>query len=198
MFVSTSDNSFTRYWFVTVDEGIDISQRSVAAVVEEVLEDPKGWRKMGYNFVRVTPAFGMRARQDGPVAYLDDTLDIYNVFWIRLADKHTVNKHCKIYDRSCADLTKNMILLNSERWLYGSKNAGVSLASYQRMVCGHEIGHLLSFPHVSCPKVNAPGDVMQEFTRLGWQGCKPSRYPTMQRQVENIGLARRRAAKTRQ
>lgn len=197
MFVSTSDNSFTRYWFVTIDEGIDVSQRSVAAVVDEVLQDPKGWRKMGYNFVRVTPSLGMKARQDGPVSYLGDTLDIFNVFWIRLSESHTVNSLCKIYDRSCADLSKNMILLNSDRWIHGSENAGMSLALYRRAIIFHESGHLLSFPHVTCPKANGPGDVMQEFTRLGWQGCKPSLYPTVKREIENDGLARRRATKTR-
>jgi uncharacterized protein DUF3152 len=193
MLASTSDNSFIRYWFVTIDDGVDVSQRSVAAVLEDALADPKGWRRMGYRFARIPPSIGRKAREVGKVSYLGDTLDIFNVFWIRLAKPRTVQAHCSIEDRSCADLSMNMILLNSHRWLNGSKNSGMSLQTYRRALVLHELGHLLSFQHAECPEPGGPGDVMQEFTRLGWQGCKPSEYPTMKRTRETHGLARRRS-----
>ena len=177
---------------MTVDEGIEVSQRSVATVIEEALADPNGWRRMGYRFVRISPATGRKAREKGNVEYLGDILDIYNVFHIRLAKPRTIQTHCRIDDRSCADLSTNMILLNSHRWLHGSENAGMPLQDYRKVLSNHELGHLLSFQHVKCPQAGGPGDVMQEFTRLGWQGCKPSQYPTIERATESDGLARRR------
>ena len=92
---------------------------------------------MGYDFVRVTPSLGMKARNEGPITYLGDTLDIYNVFWIRVSFPKTIDSHCNIYDRSCADLSKNMILLNRDRWVNGSENAGLSLQTYRQALSRH-------------------------------------------------------------
>ena len=54
--LASSDPSFVRHWYLTVDENVDdINATSVGRVVQDVLRDPNGWAKMGYSFNRVTP-----------------------------------------------------------------------------------------------------------------------------------------------
>jgi hypothetical protein len=173
--LASSDPSFVRHWYLTVDENVDdINATSVGRVVQDVLRDPNGWVKMGYSFNRVTPAAGRRMQEEKPE----------NVFHIRVSLPRTIGRACRITDRSCADLSKNTIFLNSSRWLHGADKADLSLGDYRKALVAHEVGHLLTYSHVPCAAPGLPGDVMQEFTLKGWEGCSPSMHPTIARRPE--------------
>lgn len=167
MLLASPDTSFTRHWYVTVDRNVrGVSPAEVEDVVEDVLNDPMGWKRMGYHFKKIAVS---QARSMHPRA----------VFHIRLCHPSVVMSQCNIRDRSCADLRENKIYLNADRWAHGAPIAKLTLDQYRRALVGHEVGHLLSFDHVTCPGQGSQGDVMQEFTRLGWQGCTSSIRPTL-------------------
>lgn len=181
--LASSDPSFVRHWFLTVDENVEgISTTSVGRVIQDVMRDPNGWAKLGYSFQRVTPAAGRILQGEDPES----------VFHIRVSLPRTIGRACRITDRSCADLAKNTIFLNSSRWLDGAEKADLSLGDYRRSLVAHEVGHLLTYQHVPCAGPGLPGDVMQEFTLKGWEGCLPSLHPTIARRPE-----RRTTAATR-
>lgn len=173
--IATKDKSFVRKWYVTVDEDVpDILREDVEDVVTAVLTDltPGSWSSYGYEFQMVLPSLGMRYRRSR-----DNWKD---TFWIRVSTPKTIRSRCSFDKLSCADLTTNVIYLNADRWRYGSpKVTEVPLEVYRAHVCAHEIGHLLHHYHRTCGGCNGTqceGDVMQEFTRIGWRGCKPSLY----------------------
>lgn len=180
--LATADPSFTRYWYLTIDDDIEgVTAAAVNKVISEVLSDPHGWRRMGYDFRRTT-------------AKAAENRDPRTVFHIRLCKPRVVERVCDISDRSCAALRSNNIYLNSERWLHGSEKAGLSLKDYRKALVAHEVGHLLSFDHVKCAHPGSEGDVMQEFTRLGWGSCLPTVRPTLPRAWEPaISIPRRRS-----
>ena len=100
--------------------------------------------------------------------------------WIRLSRPGTIARTCGFGDRSCADMGDRVIFLNAWRWAEGSAEAPeMSLAQYRKAVVVHEMGHILGHPHLPCPRAGAEGDVMQEFTKSGWEGCLPTTRPTV-------------------
>lgn len=178
--LASSDPSFLRHWYITVDENVEgITAPSVGRVIQDVLKDPNGWAKMGYSFQRVPPAVGKTLQERNPES----------VFHIRVSLPRTIGRACRITDRSCADLSKNTIFLNSSRWLKGAEKADLPLGDYRKSLVAHEVGHLLSYPHVPCAGPGLPGDVMQEFTLKGWEGCLPSMHPTIARRPERCMAA---------
>ena len=173
--IATKDKSFVRKWFVTVDRDIqDIDREDVEDILTAVLTDltPGSWQSYGYKFQMISPNLGMRLRQTEE--------NWKDTFWIRVSTPETIQTNCSFDKLSCADLTRNVIYLNADRWRYGSsKVKEVPLDVYRAHVCAHEIGHLLHHYHRKCGGCNdkqCDGDVMQEFSRIGWNSCIPNLY----------------------
>lgn len=169
--ISTKDKSFVRKWFVTVDPDVTgIDREYVEDIVSVVTNDlaPRSWKWYGYHFMMLSPVDGMRARSD-PEKWID-------TFWIRVSKPGTIQSECKFDNLSCADLSKNVIYLNEDRWKYGSDKVNMPIEVYRTYVVAHEIGHLLNHLHRTCSCEGCEGDVMQEFTRIGWKGCTPNGY----------------------
>lgn len=165
--LATSDPSFTRFWYLTVDKDVDdIRPEYVEKLIAKVLSDPAGWARMGYEFMQISEKDARR-------------MDPRSVLRIRVSQPRLISRKCGINDRSCADLNANVIYLNSDRWLHGAEHANMTMTEYRKALIAHEVGHLLSFDHVECSGPGQMGDVMQEFTLKGWQGCRPSRQPTL-------------------
>ena len=142
--ISTRDKTFPRRWFLTVDEDCSpfVNGEEAADFVEKVLNDPRGWISHGYRFVRINVATGLRLRRNKN--------DWKSVFHIRISKDATIQAECGFSGLSCADMSKNTILLNLSRWLHGSEASGLDLVSYRYYVSTHEIGHLLGRSHYSC------------------------------------------------
>jgi len=182
--LATADPTFARFWYLTIDQDVvGVTPASVNKVITRVLTDPTGWSRMGYSFHRTTEK---AARNRDP----------RTVIHIRLCKPAVVKRVCNIADRSCADLNLNKIYLNADRWLHGADKADLPLEDYRNALVAHEIGHLLSFDHVKCPGAGAEGDVMQEFTLRGWEGCLPTTKPTLRRAWESAGSSRRPRRRT--
>lgn len=151
---------------VVVEDGLTVAGEpvdgaQVAAIVHEVLTDPRGWE-------------GVLGVRFGRVAEQPAELDVV------LASPATV-------DRLCAPLRTGGWLscyngsataLNARRWFAGSDLFGEDLVSYRHYLIYHEVGHHLGFGHVGCPAPGAPAPVMMQQTK-GLDGCTANAWPAV-------------------
>lgn len=144
MLAASKDNSFIRYWFVTVDENVpkiyDTSLDFVVDTIENVLDDPLGWNQFGYFFERISAKEGLKLRGN------EDNWKY--VLHLSLCTSKTVLKNCGFEGLSCADLKINRIYFNLTNWLHGTVQSGFNNVHLYRMyLVSHEVGHLLGRRH---------------------------------------------------
>ena len=151
---------------VQVEGGIGADGRALAAAVQQILQDPRGWqRASGVRFVQLTDAQRAAGRK---------------------ADITVIVASAATVDRLCAPLkTEGKVscgrqaraVLNYWRWVNGVDYYGADLAAYRQYMVNHEVGHLLGFPHVGCPGKGRPAPIMVQQT-YGLDGCTPNPWPT--------------------
>lgn len=147
-----------RTFAVTVEAGTGLDQLDVAANVERILGDPRGWSASGRRFQRV----------DAGGASIN----------VLIASPATV-------DARCAPLRTNgwlscrrgsSVFLNVNRWNEAVPHWGSTISEYRAYLVNHEVGHVLGHGHVSCPGAGSPAPVMQQQTK-SLQGCEPNGWP---------------------
>lgn len=175
MYAASASNEYIRYYFVTIDPDINsketelIDMREIASTIDNTLRHPSGWAKFGYSFQQLNPAYGL---------YLRINKDYWKyVIHVRLSREDTIKKNCGFGQLSCADLAKNVIYFNVDRWLNGSQESGLPLDAYRVYVILHEFGHLLNRKHKGCTR--DPMDlcpVMYQQT-ISKGCCVPNPFP---------------------
>lgn len=121
----------------------------------DTFADPRGWAGTNRRFVRV-PSGG------------DFTLVLSEARYLP-----TYSSVCSV-QYSCR--VGRYVIINQDRWRFGSRPYPGSLTSYRQMVINHETGHWLGRGHVSCPGAGRPAPVMQQQSK-GMQGCRPNPWP---------------------
>jgi hypothetical protein len=170
MIIATKDPSFVRSWFLTVDKECRerVPVQETRDFIDAVLQDGRGWAKLGYRFLNVSCQKGSALRRNEE--------NWKHVFHIRISAEDTVTRECGFSGLSCADLSKNMILLNVERWLYGAEASGLPLWAYRHYLVQHEIGHLLGRGHAVCDGDGRPRPIMTQAT-IANDTCSPNMWP---------------------
>jgi len=140
---------------IDFDKDIILNTNLVIKKIKSVLEDKRGWERLGYNF-----------------CYKEKNAK----FKIKIVKEEKIIKTCKFSGLSCADTSKNIIYINIKRWRNGSKLSKLSLDEYRTYVINHEIGHLIGRGHVKCGKSGSKVPVMVQQT-LGISDCKPNPWP---------------------
>ena|SRR6478609_3669065 len=169
--MASIDISYTRLWFLTIDDDTShlVKASDVARTIDTNLLDPKGWKRFGYNFTQINPAYGLYLR-------LNKNNWKY-VIHVRISMEETIKGACGFGKLSCADMAKNIIYFNVNRWLYGSKESGLSLEDYKNYLIFHEWGHLLGRGHATCSKnEDDPCPIMYQQT-ISKGCCRPNSYP---------------------
>lgn len=134
-----------------VDPDVKYDSKKFQEEVAIYLADPEGWAQW-FTFV-YTP--------NGPAKL------------IRLCNSSTLKQEgCKDDSLSCAILGGDMIWLNANRWMHGSKASKLPLVRYRQYMVSHEMGHSLGYDHVTCPG-SGPAPVMMQQT-LGIGMCSPN------------------------
>lgn len=138
---------------------ITASLDEFATQVNQTLNSPEGWARLGLRFVRV------------------DTGGQYTIW---LAESSEVPSFSPTgCDAIVSCTVGNNVIINETRWLNGSDSwnaAGGSLRNYRHMVVNHETGHWLGHGHEYCSGPGQPAPVMQQQT-IDMQGCAPNPWP---------------------
>jgi hypothetical protein len=172
--VASADPNFPRFWFLTIDADVQETVGSVtdiANLIQDVLSHPKGWASRGYRFEQVSA-------EEGLITRFISSFKKY-VSHIRMSSSETIKNTCKFHDEelSCADLSNNVIFINSNRWNHGSVESGLSLEAYRVYLVNHEFGHLLNRGHSGCSSnYRDLCPVMYQQT-ISNRCCKPNSWP---------------------
>nr|WP_283774743.1 DUF3152 domain-containing protein [Brachybacterium equifaecis] len=150
-----------RSYALRVENGTFLDADAVAAEVEGVLPDPRGWQGLEHVvFQRVADP----AQAD---------------FTISLASPPTVDRICapaRTYGKwSCREGSD--VVLNTDRWLYLTP-AYSDTAAYRAYMVNHEVGHYLGHGHATCPAEGVSAPVMLQQS-MGLDGCRANPWPTL-------------------
>jgi hypothetical protein len=151
---------------VEVEGGLGVDTAEVAATVQSVLLDRRGWQKVdGVRFVNVTPA----------QAKAGEHVDIR----VTLASPGLTDKLCApmrtLSQVSCWNGERSV--LNFRRWALGDDSYGADIARYRVYQINHEVGHGLGHQHRSCPGKGKRAPIMVQQT-LSLGGCAPWPFPS--------------------
>jgi hypothetical protein len=141
---------------VLVEGTLPVSVRGLARVIRRVLDDPRGWRRVGYAFRLVEERADLEIVVASPAQ--TDRL---------CAPLQTFGRY------SCAH--GGIAVLNFARWQEGSP-AYRSLDRYRTYMINHEVGHLLGRAHAYCSTAGALSPVMVQQTK-GVAPCRPNPWP---------------------
>ena len=144
----------------------DVTKGTVSASVDEfatqvnqTLNSPQGWSRLGIRFVRVESG---------------------GQFTVWLSEAAQVPSFSPAgCDAIVSCTVGNNVIINETRWINGADSwnaAGGSLRDYRHMVVNHETGHWLGHGHEYCSGAGQPASVMQQQT-IDMQGCAPNPWP---------------------
>lgn len=149
-----------RTYTVEVEVGIPVDPSDLAAIVDAVLADPRGWTA------------------GGDVQLQRVAADQEPSFRVRLATPATTDAHCAPLDTygelSCRN--GGEVMLNLRRWVRGASPSEMRLSEYRKYMVSHEVGHALGHDHEACPGPGQLAPVMLQQT-LGLDGCRPNPWP---------------------
>ncbi len=135
-----------RSYVVEVEDGVQVDERAFADVVQQTLEDPRGWTRGGeVAFQRVA---------GGPASLR-----------VRLTSQNTARAVCGFeipVDVSCR--VGGVVHLSAARWVRGAVAYDGDLVNYRRYVITHEVGHALGHGHRPCEVDGGLAPVMMQQT----------------------------------
>lgn len=149
--------------YVIASKGtITASLEEFTTQVNQTLNSPQGWSRLGIRFVRVESG---------------------GQFTVWLSEASQVPSFAPGgCDAIVSCRVGNNVIINEARWLNGAdawNAAGGSLRDYRHMVVNHETGHWLGHGHEYCSAAGQPAPVMQQQT-MDLQGCTPNPWPQQQ------------------
>lgn len=148
-------------YVVQVEDGIGISAPDVAAEVERILADERGWTADG--------KVGFRRVSGGA-----------SDFRVRLATAGTVDDICGQYGLDTGgEVNCNVgqdVMVNLKRWLLATQYYADDVTSYRALIINHEVGHFLGHGHEGCPGAGRPAPVMMQQIK-GLHGCRTNVWP---------------------
>lgn len=140
-----------------------------ADLVEQILTDPRGWRRAGYEFTVVD-----QGRSDVTVV---------------LASPSGVASFGFPCSAQYSCRSGDHVIINDDRWQGATdawNEADGLLVDYRRMVLNHEMGHWLGHGHYHCDEPGEPAPLMQQQSK-DLEGCEPNAWPL---QFELDGVTR--------
>ncbi|CAL9661977.1 DUF3152 domain-containing protein [Streptomyces sp. enrichment culture] len=151
----------TLTYVVQVEDGIGIPAQEVAAEVERILADERGWTADG--------KVGFRRVSGGA-----------SDFRVRLATAGTVDDICGQYGLDTGgEVNCNVgqdVMVNLKRWLLATQYYADDVTSYRALIINHEVGHFLGHGHEGCPGAGRPAPVMMQQIK-GLHGCRTNVWP---------------------
>ncbi|MDA9712332.1 DUF3152 domain-containing protein [Acidimicrobiaceae bacterium] len=82
---------------------------------------------------------------------------------------------------------EQQIIINFFRWVNGAIDFGSDLETYRLYLINHEVGHILEWGHVGCPKEGALAPVMMQQSK-STMGCEPYGWPIYEILEKEFGI----------
>ena len=82
---------------------------------------------------------------------------------------------------------EDLIIINFFRWVNGAIDFGSDLETYRLYLINHEVGHILGWGHVGCPKEGALAPVMMQQSK-STMGCRPYGWPIYEILEKEFGI----------
>ena len=82
---------------------------------------------------------------------------------------------------------EDQIIINFFRWVNGAFDFGSDLETYRLYLINHEVGHILGWGHVGCPKEGALAPVMMQQSK-STMGCRPYGWPIYEILEKEFGI----------
>ena len=82
---------------------------------------------------------------------------------------------------------EDQIIINFFRWVSGAIDFGSDLETYRLYLINHEVGHILGWGHVGCPKEGALAPVMMQQSK-STMGCRPYGWPIYEILEKEFGI----------
>lgn len=156
---SQTDSAVQVTYVIASKGSVTADMDEFASQVNQTLNSPLGWSRLGIRFVRVESGGQF-------TAWLSESSQVPSFS----------PSGC---DAVVSCTVGNNIIINETRWMNGSdawNAAGGSLRDYRHMVVNHEAGHWLGHGHEYCSGAGQPAPVMQQQT-IDMQGCAPNPWP---------------------
>lgn len=157
-------NKKTLTYTIKFNKNLQINKNQAIKKIKSVLEDTRGWKSLGYNFIYID----INNKNNNNKHPTD--------FVIYFTSSQYVKKICNDSRLSCANMENFEIYFNIDRWRYGSKLSKLKIDDYRTYVINHEVGHIIGRDHDKCKGRNFKVPVMVQQT-LGIGNCKPNPWP---------------------
>lgn len=139
-------------------------------LVQQTLDDTRGWRSLGITFKQVSSG---------------------GSFTLVLAQAEQVAAASSGCSAEWSCRVGSSVLINDDRWSGATtawNNAGGSLRDYRHMVVNHEVGHWLGHDHEHCSGAGKLAPIMQQQS-INLEGCKFNPWPLdNELSAPNLGL----------
>ncbi len=149
------DNYRLHTYVVRTKGTIKASMKVFASSVAATYADGRGWMRGHHRFKRVSSG---------------------GQFTVVLAQARYLPTYHSICSVQYSCRVGRNVIINQDRWRYGSRFFPGSLEQYRQMVVNHETGHWLGKRHAYCGGKGRLAPVMQQQSK-GMQGCKPNAWP---------------------
>ena len=149
-------DNYRLHTYVVRSKGtIKASMTTFAASVAATYADPRGWLRGHMRFKRVSSG---------------------GDFTVLLAQARYLPTYSSVCSVQYSCRVGRNVIINQDRWRWGSRYFPGPLAQYRQMVVNHETGHWLGNRHAYCGGKGQLAPVMQQQSK-GMQGCKPNAWP---------------------
>ena len=153
-----------------IDSTLGLKVDCIGNLITSILNDTRGWVKVTekefqlvegtekeFEFIFASP------EKTDELCYPLETNGIYS---------------CRNEDR---------IIINFFRWVNGAIDFGTDLETYRLYLINHEVGHILGWGHVGCPKEGALAPVMMQQSK-STMGCRPYGWPIYEILEKEFGI----------
>jgi hypothetical protein len=82
---------------------------------------------------------------------------------------------------------EQQIVINFFRWINGAFDFGSDMETYRLYLINHEVGHILGWGHVGCPKEGALAPVMMQQSK-STMGCIAYGWPIYEIIEKEFGI----------
>ena len=153
-----------------IDSTLGLKVDCIGNLITSILNDTRGWVKVTEKEFQLVE-------------------DIEKEFEFIFASPEKTDELCYPLETngiySCRN--EDQIIINFFRWVNGAIDFGSDLETYRLYLINHEVGHILGWGHVGCPKEGALAPVMMQQSK-STMGCRPYGWPIYEILEKEFGI----------